>query len=279
MLVTIGVDVCEALISLFEGVGPESDLFKRYGMFPRAETPAIEVIVRRARQRGPDRLNRADQIRMLAIAMDYCSARFRLGVMRGEGREERLVAARPKLRAALKGDPRIAFFDPDEYVPAFSIAQNVFFGPVRMDRRDSWGPFKARIDALMEEIDLREPILRAGLDQRVGEGGAALNAAQRRKLGLARALMKRPGALLIDGIAAGPAEEDRRLRALLRRELGPEAALVWTTGSEEAAASAGHVIRIDRAGRVREGPPEGGVETRPGSPRGGPVDGGSDEGR
>jgi len=303
MLVILGVDICEALISLFEGVGPESDLFKRYGMFPRAETPAIEVIVRRARQRGPGRLNRSEQIRMLAIAMDYGAARFRLGVLRGEGREAELVKARPQLRAALAGDPRIVFFDPEEYVPAFSIAQNVFFGPVRVDRRDSWGPFKARVDALVEEIDLRPAILRAGLDQRVGEGGAALNAAQRRKLGLARALMKNPGALLLDGIAAGAGEADLALRALLRRELGPEAALVWTTSSAEAAAAADHVIRIDRAGRVNEGPPErGGDEGAPGragdegapgrageagapgdertrTAREGPVDGGSNEGR
>ena len=135
------------------------------------------------------------------------------------------------------------------------MAENIFFGPVKLERRDSWAPFRDRVDALVNELGLRELILRAGMAQPLGEAGTTLNALQRRKMGLARALMKNPGALVLDGIAAGESEADRALRALLRAQLAaqPEGgALVFGTDREAAATAADHVIRIDREGRTSE---------------------------
>lgn len=275
VMVELGLDLCEVLLSLFEGVGADSDLLKRFSLFPRAESPIVEAIVRKAKQKGVDKLSRSEQVRMISIAFGYSSARFRLGVMRGgEGRVEALLKARPTVQQAIASDPRFAVFDPDAYMPAFTIAENVFFGPVKLDRRDSWGPFKSRVDTLMSEIGLRLPILRAGLDRQVGDGGATLNAAQRRKMGLARALMKKPGALVLDQIAASGSEADRASRDLLFRLLaesdldGP--ALVWGTADVEAAPDAEIVITISPSGHVDQGP----------GPAAGPssaVDGGSNE--
>ncbi|MDF2233315.1 ABC transporter transmembrane domain-containing protein [Albimonas sp. CAU 1670] len=250
-MVEMGLDLCETLLSLFEGVAADSDLFKRYGLFPRSETATVEGILRIGRQRGADKLNRAAQAKMIAIAFSYCSARYRLGVMRGTERVEALLAARPKLMAFAEKDPRFAVFDAESFHPAFSMAENIFFGPVKLDRRDSWTPFKERVDALVGELGLRELILRAGMAQPLGEAGTTLNALQRRKMGLARALMKNPGALVLDGIAAGDAEADQALRALLRGRLG-DGALVYGTERETAAQQADHVIRIDRQGRVTQ---------------------------
>ncbi|MEC9432895.1 MAG: ABC transporter transmembrane domain-containing protein [Pseudomonadota bacterium] len=273
MLVEVGLDLCDTLISLFEGVAADSDLFKRYGLFPRAETPAIEAILRKSRARGPARLNRAEQARMLAIAFAYNSARYRLGVMRESERVEALLAARPRVRAALKDDPRFAGFDPDAYHPAMSIAENIFFGPGRVDRRDSWQPFKSEIDALVEDRGLRGLILRAGVDQQLGDNGVTLNALQRRKLGLARALIKRPAAIVLDGLAMTESGPDRALRDLLRRELDG-GALIWGAASEAGAEQAEHVIRVDAAGQVSQGC--GPAADDAAGARG--VDGGSDAG-
>ena len=256
LMLDLGVDICEALISLFEGVGAESDLLRRFSLFPRSETGHIETIVRRARAKGPLKLPRADQARMLAAAFDYSSARFRLGVVRKGDRMDRLLAARKRLRKLCEADPRFLRIDPQAYMPAFTLAENVFFGPVKADRRDAWAPFKTRIDVLMAETGLRQPILRAGLDQTVGEGGAGLNAMQRRKLGLARALMKNPGALVLETLAGGDSDADRALRALLLDEL-KGGALVWGATRAEALRDADHVIRIDAGGRVTEGAPDG----------------------
>lgn len=281
LMVELGLDIVEFLISLFEGVSADSDLFKRYGLFPRSETPALEQILRRARQKGPLKIGRADQARMIAIAFSYSSARYRLSVMRGGDRVDALLAAREKLAGLPERDPRFAAFDPDSFHPAFTVAENIFFGPVKIDRRDSWQPFKSRVDALVEELGLRERILRAGVDQPVGDGGATLNAVQRRKLGLARALMKNPQALLIDQIAATDSPGDEALRGLLKSELDAGApdgagALVFGASREEAAQGADHVIRIDGSGGVSEGPGPGAGGAAQ-TPQSGPVDGSSDE--
>ncbi len=125
------------------------------------------------------------------------------------------------------------------------------------------------MDALVAEVGLRGLILRAGVDQPVGEGGATLNALQRRKLGLARALMKKPNAMLLDQIAQTDGPADQSLRALLHRELRG-GALIWTAAREDQAPDADHLLVIDDAGRVSQRQVRDGAAD-PGS---GAVDGG-----
>jgi putative ABC transport system ATP-binding protein len=220
---------------------------------------------------------------MIAIAFSYSSARYRLGVMRTGDRVGALLAARAKLADLPQRDERFARFDHARFHPAFTIAKNIFFGPVRIERRDSWQPFKSRVDDLVAELGLRDLILRAGVDQPVGEGGQPLNAQQRRRLGLARALMKNPLTLVVDQIAGTASDADVALRALLRREVDAHApdgagALIYAAADEAGAEGADHVIRIGRDGTVtqesRGGGDAAGPEARPR-----PVDGGSDADR
>ncbi|MEM6441432.1 MAG: ABC transporter ATP-binding protein, partial [Pseudomonadota bacterium] len=58
MIARLGVDLCEMLLSLFEGVGADSDLLKRFSLFARSDSPMIEAIVRKAKQKGVDKLSR-----------------------------------------------------------------------------------------------------------------------------------------------------------------------------------------------------------------------------
>jgi putative ABC transport system ATP-binding protein len=261
LLVGVGIDLCEGLLSLFEGVGGDSELVKQYGLFPKSETPQIELIVRKAKARGAKRLSRAEATQILAIAFSYNSARFRLGVVQRDEKVAHLLKARAALRAFIKGDPRFERFDPERWVDSFTLAENLFFGPVRQDRRGSWGAFKTRVDALVSETGLREDVLRAGLGQSLDDGAVTLNAHQRRSLGLARALMKNPGALALDGIAGGAGAKDRSLRDVLKEELASQpqdivgsGALIYGATGADAAEGADHVIWVSGGGRaVSEG--------------------------
>jgi putative ABC transport system ATP-binding protein len=182
-------------------------------------------------------------------------------VVQRDEKVARLLAARAVLRAFVKGDPRFERFDPERWVDSFTLAENLFFGPVRQDRRGSWGAFKAEVDALVSQTGLREDVLRAGLGQSLDDGAVTLNAHQRRRLGLARALMKNPGALALDGIAGGDGAQDRALRALLVEELSSQpqddvgsGALIYGASEPQAAKGADHVIWVSGGGRsVTEG--------------------------
>jgi putative ABC transport system ATP-binding protein len=264
LLVEVGVDLCGSLLSLFEGVGGDSELVKQYGLFPKSETQYIETIVRKAKARGVKRLNRAETTRMLQLAFAYNSARFRLSIVQRGERLEQLLKARKALRKFIERDPRFERFDDTRWMGSFTLAENLFFGPVRLDRRGSWGPFKSRIDTLVEETGLRQDVLRAGLSQPLDGGAVTLNAHQRRRVGLARALMKNPCALAIDGIAASDGPGDKALRKVLAEELAAQpvddigaGALIYGASSVEAAEGADHVIWVTSGGRqVGEGDQE-----------------------
>ena len=198
---------------------------------------------------------------MMQIAFAYSSARFRLSVVQGADRVETVLAARKRLRRFVDGDPRLERFDPERWMDSFTLAENLFFGPVKADRRGSWGPFESRIDTLVEETGLRRAVLSAGLERELGEDGVSLNAHQRRRVALARALLKQPCALVLDGIAAGESQQDRQLRMLLAELLaaqpddaGGPGALIYAASTPEAAAGADHVIWVSpEDGRVTEG--------------------------
>jgi putative ABC transport system ATP-binding protein len=182
-------------------------------------------------------------------------------VVQRDERLEQLLKARTALRKFVDGDPRFERFDETRWIGSFTLAENLFFGPVRLDRRGSWAPFKSRIDTLVTETGLRQDVLRAGLAQPLDGGGVALNAHQRRRVGLARALMKNPCALAIDGIASGEGAADLALRQALIEELAAQpddgvgaGALIYGAATAEAAEGADHVIWVLSGGRaVREG--------------------------
>lgn len=261
LVVEIGVELCAALISLFEGVGGDSELVKRYSLFPKSETQHIELIVRKAKTKGARKLSRAEAVRMMQLAFDYSSARFRLSVVEGADRVGPMLKARAALKKFMEEDDRFERFDDSAWIASFTLEENLYFGPVRTERRGSIAPFKAKVDALVEETGLRPAVIAAGLDQEIGDGGVALNVHQRRRIALVRALMKQPAALALEGFGCSDSRQDVALRALLAAELAaqPEAAggpgaLVYAAASPHAAEGADHLIWVSpRGGRLEEG--------------------------
>jgi putative ABC transport system ATP-binding protein len=79
-----------------------------------------------------------------------------------------------------------------------------------------------KVNAIVEEVletgDLRSLVLEIGLDYHVGLFGGRLSVPQRQRIALARALLKRPEILIMDG-AMGAIEPGER-RELHQRVLG-----------------------------------------------------------
>lgn len=102
-----------------------------------------------------------------------------------DGRDVREVAP-DALRA------RVALVRGPEVIEG-SVLDNVRFGRPGIDRED--------VRRALQAVGLLEAVaaLEGGLDARLSLGGAPLSEAQRRRLVLARALVGRPGLLLVDG--------------------------------------------------------------------------------
>jgi putative ABC transport system ATP-binding protein len=68
-------------------------------------------------------------------------------------------------------------------------------------------------------MELRRPIIRAGLGFHVGVAGSRLSAGQRRRVALVRALMKNAPVTILDETATGNSDDDKALRKVIREQL------------------------------------------------------------
>lgn len=219
-LIEIGRKIAETMVELFANVSGDSGLLGDYSFITRDELPEFERITRAARtEGGKGGLAAADEVRLIGLAFKLVPARHRLGLL-DDGLKSEIVAARDRFHARLaKAEGRFVEFDRDRYVAPMSIEDNLLFGRPRVDRRDARERIDAVIRSLVEEAGLTGPIVRAGLNFHVGVAGSRLSTGQRRRVALVRALMKNAAVTILDEMAASPSDDDKALRATLRREL------------------------------------------------------------
>jgi putative ABC transport system ATP-binding protein len=96
-------------------------------------------------------------------------------------------------------------------------------------------------------------VVRNGLDFQVGVGGARLAAAERQKVALIRALLKRPVLLVLDQAAAllDPVSQKRVVQSVLaeRKDEG----VIWVLSRPEYAESFAQVLVMERGRLVESG--------------------------
>src|SRR5690606_30188110 len=117
-----------------------------------------------------------------------------------ETMEDRLLAARQAFARQLPDPLRdaVEFYDETRYNSAATLQDNILFGRVVYGQAQAGAQIGALIAEVVDAHDLRPAILRIGLGFEVGNGGKRLTLMQRQKLGLGRALVKRPDFLIVN---------------------------------------------------------------------------------
>jgi putative ABC transport system ATP-binding protein len=240
-LVAMGVTVAETMIELFSGTGADASLIGDYSFLAMDEIPLFEARLRRRKTGGS--LSQEDVAALVGLAFRIVPARHRI-VTVDDAMGEKLVAARKTVHAALDGNGAYALFDAERFVPPLSIEENILFGKPRVDRRGASERIDGFLRDTLTELGIREPIARAGLNFPVGVAGGRLSATQRRRIGLVRALVKRPKILIFDAVADGD-------RSLLERlvKASEGRTVVAGTSDPQIARAMGNVA-VMREGRL-----------------------------
>jgi putative ABC transport system ATP-binding protein len=146
-----------------------------------------------------------------------------------EPMQQRLLAARRRfaegLPATLKG--AVAFYDPKHYNAAASLQDNILFGRLSYGQAQAQQRIGALIETVLDEHGLRRAVMRVGLEFEVGTQGKRLKQLQRQKIGLARAIIKRPDLLIVNEPlgAADMAAQRRILDEILKAR--PDQGVLW----------------------------------------------------
>ena len=252
-LVGMGLKVAETLIDLFGDLGPDNPLLERMDLMAPEEIDIYRSVVRRAA--GAPQLEPADRQALLRLAYGYIEPRHRLGLL-DDALQAEIVAARHTFRANVPAELAgvVQFHEPGVVNSAASIQDNVLFGRIV----DTFAEAVERVNGIlretMEALDLTGPAIELGLAFDIGSGAKRLSNAQQQKLGLARALLKRPDLLVVNrALAALDANaQDATVTRVLdfaRAPGGPRFAVFWVLSHPSSGQWFDRVLRFEN-GRI-----------------------------
>jgi putative ABC transport system ATP-binding protein len=249
--VHMGAEVAETMIELFADLPPGHPFFEQYSFIGADELADFQPLVDKV-MADPKTLKPDERARLTALPFKLIEGRHRLGMI-DAAMQERLLVARRVFAAELPQDlaPHIEFFDASRYASAASIQDNILFGKIRYGKPMAAERVQQMIEAAVQEVGLRHLVSAVGLDAPVGVAGGRLSTAQRQKLAIARALMKRPDLLILNECLTaldGPSQQ--RVAAAIRKAQN-ERGLLWGL-QQPAFARDFDEVMVVRHGRIAE---------------------------
>jgi putative ABC transport system ATP-binding protein len=250
-MIEAGRSIAKIMVDLFADVEPGSELFEQYSFIGAEDLPAFQSILQRTEGVSPAELSAADRSMLLSLPFKGIPARHRLGLM-DDQRRARLLEARHALAKSLP-EGAVEFFDAEKYNPAISIQDNVLFGRLVYGKARSAAEVGALVRAVVEELGLRRSVIEVGLEYSTGIGGSRLTAAQRQKLALARAVLKRPELLVVDQatVALDSASQTKIMENLFAEFQGR--GLIWVLHRPDACTEFEHVVVLEGGKVIEQG--------------------------
>ncbi|MBS3650101.1 ABC transporter ATP-binding protein [Pseudaminobacter sp. 19-2017] len=198
-LYLMGIAIAENAIELFADLPPDHPFFQQLAFMAPEEIPVYEQLLQRLRGKPFDVVNPEDRVRMIKLSFAYIEPRHRFGLLTPE-LMDRIVAARHRFHKDLPEDLKRAIerYDPEKYTTAATLIDNVLFGRIEHNQPDGPERIRSLVRELLDTLGLHDEVLDIGLEFNVGVGGRRLTSAQRQKLDLARALLKRGDFLILN---------------------------------------------------------------------------------
>jgi putative ABC transport system ATP-binding protein len=250
--VGMGVTIAKTMVEIFADLPPGHPFFEQFSFIGDDDLPEFRIIVTRVDKSGVAALDDTARELLLGLPFNYVEARHRLGLV-DDAMATRLVNARHRLAERLQQDSpqAVEFYRADAYNAAASLQDNILFGRLAFGQAGAEQIIGDALAEVLDDLGLRETVIEVGLDYNVGIGGGRLNAVQRQKLAIARALLKRADILVVNeavSVLDGNGQNRLAERILdLRRGQG----VIWTLQRPEMAVLFDSIL-VMRDGRLVE---------------------------
>jgi ABC-type branched-subunit amino acid transport system ATPase component len=248
-LAQVGRQIAETMVELFADLPAGHPFFEQFSFIDADDLPEFRNLLARIGKDGAA-MNAADRSKLMAVSMPYIDARHRLGLI-DDALEEKILKAREafadNLPAPLIG--AVDFYEEDRYIAAATLQDNILFGRLVYGQAQAAERVLKVITDVLGALGLRRDVVEVGLDFSVGIGGKRLSAAQRQKLDLARALVKRPDLLLLNQSTSllDSVSQAKVMSNILKSRAGR--GVIWVLSHAEHARQFERVLVL-KAGRV-----------------------------
>lgn len=195
----MGREVALTMIELFADLPAGHEFFERYSFISSEQLPEYQAILARMGREGAENLRPEEHTMLLSLPFKISAARHRLGIIDDSVRDRILRARRlfaESLPQELEG--AVEFFSADTYNAAATVQDNILFGKLAHAQAHAAERVEALMGEVVDALDLRNTIMEIGLEFDVGIAGGRLSGAQRQKISIARAVLKRPDLLILN---------------------------------------------------------------------------------
>jgi putative ABC transport system ATP-binding protein len=255
----MGLTIAETMVELFSGLSPDNPLFEQYSFISADELPNVRLLLQRLGGKGIEAVPEADRPRLMTLPFRYIEARHRLGLI-DSAMEDRLLGARRAFAANLPAELRnaVEFYDFGRYNSAATLQDNILFGRLVYGQAQADQKIGTLISDVLNELSLRNAVIEVGLEFNVGVAGKRLPATQRQKLGIARALIKRPQLLIVnEAVAVFDGRTQDRIRDnILAAAEKEDRGVVWIANRPAQAAPFEQIVVMQGGKIAAQGAPK-----------------------
>ena len=257
-----GREIAATAIELFADLPPDHPFFEQLSFMSPDEIPEYQMALARVASQPFEAVAEDDRQRFIRLPFAYIEPRHRMGLL-DEEMMAGLLDLRRAFHAGLPDDMKgmIEFYDPASYNRNASVQDNMLLGRVCFGVAGGQAKVFTLIRAALDQYDLYDGVLQVGLDFNVGTGGKRLSQVQRQKIGLARALLRRPDLLIINRSlsALDRSAQANIMKRILTEPIGPKAGtngVLWILSNPSQASQFDRVLVMHEGRLVEDGPPQ-----------------------